>query len=423
MRTKQLLPFLFLILSGCTAIPPVLEPAPVIHPTITPLPTSEIITTSPPETTLLTIWVTPRFQADPATEAGELLQIHLDEFEALNPNISIQIRVKETQGSGGMLTTLAAASAAAPEALPDLAILNPVDFHSAASKGLLQNLEGLRETPSTPDWYDFAAEAAKIDGIFYGLPFASNADILVYQTSVYTSPPLAWSDYLSSPDPFTFPAGDPAAIFTMAQFLDLQGELYDSEGNAVLDPTVLAEVLTFYASARTAGALTLTSLQTQALSESWSQVQQHAVAAGAATLEAFLLENADPTLAAIPLPTRDGSGISMTQSWAWTILTPEPGKQIIAAELLDWLMQPDFSGSWTYALGLLPSNPDALAVWPDSPNSSLANLIVQTAVHRPGTETTAIFGPLFNQATSDVLNNISSPEEAAQSAATAIRQP
>ena len=58
------------------------------------------------------------------------------------------------------------------------------------------------------------------------------------------------------------------------------------------------------------------------------------------------------TLAAAPVPTRDGHPFSIARGgWAAAVVTDNPARQALAMLLLDWLLAPDHSAQWTQAAG------------------------------------------------------------------------
>lgn len=367
--------------------------------------------------------MSPSLAPDATTAAGSLLAERLAQFQESHPGLTIQIRLKAESGTAGLLETLIAASAAAPAALADAILLDPVGLDSAALKGLIVPLEGLLPAPSEPAWYAYAANAARVDGAVYGLPVGADAQVLVYRTDVYPSPPLGWSDLLSGPSPILFPAGDPTASFTLAQLLAVGARLYDSSGRPTLDRAELADVLAFYASARTAGVLPLSARQYTNPHDTWTAFKEGRAFAAQAWLRVFLMEGNPAIHAAVPLPTRDGVGICLASSWSWAMVTRDPARQQAIAELLDWLTQPEFLGPWTRAAGLLPPTAAALQQWPIGNESSLASRLVTTAIPSPSAETSGIFGPPLQQAIGAVLSGQRSPDEAALQAVQAIRNP
>jgi len=376
-----------------------------------------------PSPSQLILWLTPAFSPTAGTPAGDLLAARLDGFERANPGLTIEVRVKDERGPGGLLESLASASQAAPDSLPDLAALDSVALHDAALKELIVSLGEAVDTPSVLAWYPFAAEAARTEGSLIGMPFAADAQALAYRSDAYPRPPANWTDVLDGPSPFLFPAGDPYAAFTLAQYLSLGGRLIGENGRPRLQAEILSQVLEFYDSAHRSGVLPLSARQYHDSAATWAAVRDGRAQAATAFFSTFLAEY-DPTTDSLqPLPTSDGAGTCIAEVWSWALVTREPVRQDLSLRLLTWLSDPEFLGEWTQALGLLPSSTAALAVWPDGTQTAVASRLVTAAHARPTAEILATFGPAVHAAVDSVLSGEASPEVAAQAAALAIQAP
>ena len=55
------------------------------------------------------------------------------------------------------------------------------------------------------------------------------------------------------------------------------------------------------------------------------------------------------------IPTRDGNVTTLSQGWAWAIVTSDPMRQALAAQFIEWLMEPENSVEWNLAAGHLPT--------------------------------------------------------------------
>jgi ABC-type glycerol-3-phosphate transport system substrate-binding protein len=363
---------------------------------------------------VLELWVPPAF----AEEGDEsLLLTRIRDFESANPGRQVNLRVKAAED---LFRTLLAASVAAPASLPDLVILDPADLQDSVDAGLLAPLNNWMAAPSEPEWYGFALHSANIEQAFFSLPFAGDAEVLVYASSTYPSPPNSWSDLVNQPFAFLFPASDPAASFTIAQYLALGGELQDG---SMLDPVVLSDVLSFFFSAQATGLLSVSARQHDSLASTWNAFQSEVVQVATSSLNLYFTQGDPETSAAIPYPTRSGDGISLTHTWSWAMLTSDPDRQEGVVELLNWLMDPHFLGPWTHALGLLPATSSALALWPDGPQSAIANNLVASAQERPSMQVLSRIGPPIRDAIEMVLSGTVSPDAAAQAAAERVQNP
>lgn len=412
---------LILAACGAQATPASLPFSPTSSTPGAELPGASTLTPGP--RTHIVIWLAPAFDPTSGSPAADLLAQRLAEFEQANPGLVIEARLKAESGPGGLLESLTAANEAAPAALPDLVTLDPVALNAAAVKGLIAPLDELIDRPAGPEWYPYAQAAALIDGAFYGLPLGSSADVLAYRIDAYAAPPLSWADLLTGPAPILFPAGDPTAAFTLAQYLALGGSLLDDTGRPTLDPSLLADILEFYSSSRAAGVLPLASRQHGNASSTWAVLRQGRATAAVAPLRSYLVERDTSLEAAVPLPTRDGSGICFASAWSWALVSREPARQQLLGRLLAWLSEPDFLGPWLRAMDLLPPTASALATWPRDSDTVLASRLATTARPIPSAESLVTFGPPLQRAVESVLSAQLSPEAAALAASQAVRTP
>ncbi len=217
-RTASIL-ILILLLSGCSLQTSQIPATALPGTTTTDLPESQTSTLTPVATTLpgspirLSLWLPPFLNPGTDTPASDLLRKRLEEFQARNPNVIIETRVKAVHGPGGLLNSLTTASAAAPATLPDLVAL-PHDLEEAAAlKGLLLPLDDLTDSINDPDWYPFALELAHLQNNIYGLPFAGDALVQVYHTDPITSSLKSWNSLLQRQASLIFPAASSAGFF------------------------------------------------------------------------------------------------------------------------------------------------------------------------------------------------------------------
>lgn len=418
-KLKRLLPCL--LLSACSLLnPPTTQDVETVPPTqATALATATPESSSTPDRLIL--WLSPTLSPNSDSEAGALLRQRLDAFQQAHADIELDIRIKDQEGKGGLLESLSAASVAAPDVLPDVISLDPLSLYTAALKELLVPLDGLLPAPDAPAWYDFAVASARVDGVFYALPFASDSEVLAYRTLQFSNAPRTWADILAGSSPFLFPAGDPNAFFTLAQYLALDGPLSDDIGKPTLDPAPLADILTFYGSAHASGILPASTRQYMTSTETWNALLAERATSAVAPLSAYLKESDFQTFSAAPLPTRNVSGIGFAHTWSWAVVTKEPARQESAVELLDWLMQPEFLGPWTSAMGMLPSTALALAEWPEGQRTALVSDLVTLVRPAPAPDVIIAFGPPLQQAVYDVVGGGTTPSAAALTASQAIK--
>ncbi len=410
-------------LSGCLTANPTVTPGPATTVPSSPMPTVPATEAPQPAPRSLTLWVAPSFAPNSESPARALLTERLRAFEQIHPGLSIQVRVKSIDGPSGLLETLVAANAAAPALLPDAITFSTSNLEDAVSKNLIVGLDDVLPVPETPDWYEFSLPAARVSGNFFGLPIASEVDILAYRSDLYTSPPRGWDDLLGEPRSFLFPAGDPLATFTLAQYLSLEGYLHNSDGDLALNPAVLSEALTFYNAALAAQILPYSVRQISNAEQSWSMLQDNSAASAVAPLSSYILDHDPEKFSAVPLPTQDGTGVGLASTWSWAIVTQDAERIPVVAELLTWLSAPDFLGLWTHSLGMLPPTSASLAAWPEGSDAALASSLVTATQPMPHSSLHLAIEPVLYDAVEAVIGGGEAPTTAAQTAAEALANP
>ena len=371
----------------------------------------------------LSIWVPPEFSPDGAGESATLLADRLRAFEASHPGVRVQVRVKGRSGPAGLTETLAAAYQAAPSTLADLVALDGSELAAAYQRQLVIAWQELGTTPETWGWIPPIVEGARSQGKLAGLPFAAQADVFAFQPQAYPSAPRTWADLLTGNGSFLFPAGDPVAAFTLAQYLSVGGTLRDAGGLPSLDVEALQDVLAFYAAARAGGLLPLSSRQHETSAATAEALASGQVGSAVVPIDSIAELEAAGLQTVGPWPTRDGQGTCFVSPWSWAVVARPPAPEPLAIELASWLARPEFTGPWSHALNLLPATDSALAGWPPDGRSALAETLGATCLPLPSPEDLALFGPVLRDAAGATLTGELTPEAAASIASAALARP
>lgn len=412
---------------------------PLPAPTAAPLPTrtrtgpSETLS-PPPEITpsitpggplTLRVWVPPEFDPAQDTPAAALLRARLQEFTALRPRMTIDVRVKALNGPGGLLDALTTTGPAAPGVLPDLIALPRDLLEAAALKGLINPYDPAVIGIAADDWYPYAAELARLQDSIYGLPFAGDALALVYRPDKVAQVPASWEAVGSGGSSLVFPAADPQALFTLAMYQSQGGKIEDEAGKPALETIVLTDVLTYYAEAQVTTVMTDGLIQLQSHDQVWTAfIDNNAPMAGTWTSRYLTFDGtAEGAAAVAPLPTEKGEPFTLATGWVWALPVRNPERQRVAVELARFLTEGDFLSTWSQAAGYLPPYPAALQGWEDEPARPILDRISRSAHALPPSDIlVALSGPLW-QATVDVLKGQVSPIPAAQRAASSLSGP
>lgn len=412
-----------MLLVSCSGQGAGTTPDPEPESTATFTPTADIATSTPSPTEDLVLWLVPRFAPRADTTSGALLLARLQAFEANNPGLTISTRIKQEDGSGSLLGTLQAATVASPATLPDIVTLDEQMLDQAGLDDLIMPLDDLLAIPSIPGWYDFSIAASLVNGGQYGLPFAADGEVLAYSIAAYPAAPRSWEDLLDGPAQFMIPTGDPQAAFTLNQYLMLGGSITNNTGVPTLEAETLTEAFSFYEALHTAGVLPQTSMQYSNATETWTQYSSGNAVAALAPLSSFFAQYYPSQTSATPLPASTTAGSIFIETWSWAIVPHDPAREALAAELLEWLSDPEFLGPWTDALDLLPPSAPALAAWPDGSKASIASRLVTNAQAKPADEILDILGPPLQDAIAQILLNLATAEQSAAAVIADLQSP
>jgi ABC-type glycerol-3-phosphate transport system substrate-binding protein len=121
------------------------------------------------------------------------------------------------------------------------------------------------------------------------------------------------------------------------------------------------------------------------------------------------------------VPLSDPGISTVGHGWALAVVTQDPGRQQLAAALIEYLLSPEHSGAWTQAAGKLPTRYGAFDFWDqdDLYLPFVRDLLAQAEPDRNPELASVVGGPLA-QALAEALSGQATPAEAAQSAAEAV---
>lgn len=425
--TRSLIAALVLLLA--VACGPAATPTPTISPL--PSPTPPLPTPSPttdvadPLVVTLRLWVPEVFSPYQEDTAGVLLAQRLNTFSRTYPNLQVETIVKKAHGRGGLLDFMRTAQVAAPSVLPDLVILDTADLALATQADLLQPLDELLPEERATDQFPFATQLGDVEGQAMGVVVAAELQHLVYDPALFARPPLTWTDVLSAPAPFVFPAaGEDGSVndATLVQYLAAGGHMVDGEGNPVLQEGPLREVLTFYDRAVGAGVISPTVvLAVDDVEGAWGLYQEGQAGLALVNSRSFRLRGEETVAVAGPIPTQEGDVLTFAEGWAMAMVTRDPQRQQQVAILLDWLLAPAYLGPWARSEGYLPGTLSGLQTW-SVPEEELAVLEALLEGARPPVDPAmrAAIGPPLQTAVEMVLQGRRTPANAAVEASRSV---
>ena len=412
--------FLALLVCACAGQGPRPEPPATPRPEATPAPTIE---PTPTESILtLNMWL-PDWLVPDNSSGARMLAARLSEFAAQHPGVEIRVRAKKDRGPGGLLDLLRTAGPVAPQALPDLIVLSGEDLTAAARDGAVQPLDALLSPEADATAFSFARDAARFEGRRVGLPWIVDFRHAVYRPDQSEAPPADWTDIISSPlrFHFTFTEGNDVSDFVLADYLQLSGGLTNADGQPALQVQSLASLLTRYRDARNAGSIDAAALDWASDDAAWAAFQA-GDALTVAPASRFLAAQADaPNLRYARTPAVDGApSAPLGRSWHIAVVTRDPRRQALAAELMAYLAQEDFLADWTQAQNVIPATTEALARWDRRDGyAAFARSELSRAISPPPAAAVDEISPRLLQAIRDVMLGRLTPLAAAQAAAEA----
>ncbi|MBN1815310.1 MAG: extracellular solute-binding protein [Anaerolineae bacterium] len=444
MRSRAILSILLLLaISGCTEPTPTAEPpTPTWTPTAVPPTTAPTPTPEPqPIITTLKLWLPEELNPYGNGPGADILRQQLAEFNKSHPDLQVDVVVKKIHGRGGILDYLRTAGEAVPSILPDLIVVGAGDLETLTTANHIQPLDDLLPSPTAGDRFPFAVEMGMVAEQAGDKPstmgFVIGADMqhLVYRTDLLSSPPISWTQVITPPIPFVFPAGginQQVNDATLIQYLAAGGKLTDQEGNPALDERALIRLLTFYSNCTNTDAISPTVvLSISDADQSWERFKagEGAIAVVEANSywpEASIDRMGEPfatAIAAASVPTRNGYPFTIVRDvWAIAMVAQDPNRQALTMTLFNWLTAPDNNADWTLAAGYLPSTHSALRMWDVSEAERVAlRSMLEAAIPAPSQDVMAKVGPAMQTAVEGVLEKTVSPQEAARTAVQSLK--
>ncbi len=380
----------------------------------TPTPEStDIPDVTPGPVTSLTIWVPPEMDPELDTEASQSFADRLRQFSDQNDGLQINVRVKAVSGIGGLLDSLTATRAAAPEALPDLIALSRPDLETAALKGLIFPIEGFTQIPDDNDWFNFAQDMALLQGGTFGLPFAGDALALIYRTETFQEVPNSWAELMGTETALAFPTESDQALFPLVLYLTVGGAIQDNQRRPMLEVDPLTEVFRFFQGGVESGVFPNWLSQYQTTGQVWTAFRDEQVNMAVTWVSNFLKE-APYDAALMPLLPIADITVSLGTGMSWAVATPEAHRQPLAVQLAEHLVEPNFLAEWTYAAGYIPPRPSSLKLWEDQVLTAKISQIALMTQLRPSNDIMTSLGPILREGTRKILLEMVDPAQAAQ---------
>jgi len=338
---------------------PVTSPTPLVSSQVTTVP----ISTDTLSDSTLTIWWPDEFYpADVDVLEEQIRSFALSQGDTFE----IELRRKPTQGNGGIVSTLASASAAAPGALPDLTLMRYREFVNAVQNGTINPMDDVIRIGLMDDIYVNASALTEVEEAVYGLPYALDLFVLVtHDDLTLDSSSLSFEDIQAIDGQWAFPGGRLSGISMTLylQYLSISGFPVeaDADGDIVLNADALDTLFTFYETSQENGTIASEVPQYAETSDYELSLVTGDLDAGVMFFSDYLLLSADnENLRIASIPTVDGEMLSVMDSWMWVMPNESTQSQVFVAAFLEWMMEPARQQDMTAATNTLPSQQTVL---------------------------------------------------------------
>lgn len=368
----------------------------------------------------LVLWAPPQFDPNGESEGAALLNERLREFLILNPQVNLDIRIKAVSGPGSLIDSLTGANTVARDAVPSLVLLSRSDLVVAADRALLFPIEEMSASVDETDWYTFAQEMAIYQGSAYGLPFASNALGLIGKEGVLGGPQPSWDEALGRLRSLVFPAGDNDALITLALYQSAGGRIGAPMEQPLVDEEALMAVLDVYARAARSGAIKQNILEYQTDDQAWGGFTANE--SDAIITWANRLFSAPEGYQLALLPPLGENPSTLGTAWAWCLTETDLQKRQLAADLAEFLSDPEFLLRWAPLSGYLPVRPSSLPGYGDEELQSTLSMLLSSTHLRPDKQTAEPISAQLGAAVAEVISGIKQPAESAQDVLTRLEE-
>ncbi|MBI1281141.1 MAG: extracellular solute-binding protein [Anaerolineaceae bacterium] len=378
------------------------------------LPVAEVtpdVTTEAPPT--LHIWWPDSLAPTSNQKASLMLADYVDTFRATIPELTIEMRLKKSQDSGGVIETLRTAYAVAPDAMPDITLLRRNDMLAAVDAGFIQPIQGQVTSAVLGDLYPTALDLGRVNGTLYGLAYTLDVEQIAYRPVVLSGSFAHFEDVLKDNQKFVFPAGVTEGLsdVLLLQYISAGGtlnELIQGKPNA----KALLTILTFYKQAVDAGIIDRSVLDYARPDDYLFQLAQGKFDAGMITSSQYLnlLANGQAFEAA-PIPLAAGEPSTVLNGWMWVVVNKNKDQQTLALHFIEWMLEANRLAAYSRQINMLPARRAAMRLWNAGTFTDLANRLLANA-RLPLVDGNATTLRAMENALAAVISGQRTPEEA-----------
>ncbi len=402
---------------------------PVRTPTVEVSPTATATATPENLTITLTFWTVEPISPQAEGEAGHFMANSLRAFERANPNVEVELLLKKASGKGGVVDFLRVAKEVAPSILPDVAIMNAIDLDQAYNDGLIQPLDGRLDRSIVQDLLPAARKMGTINDKLVGVPIGLEMEHVVYNTLIFTTTPMLWTDVLSSNTQYLFPAKGVNGLVndaTLSQYFSAGGEFLDDQGVPKIDEAILRNVLDFYQQALENKIIDPQILEASTPEELWPIYLEARAGIAHISVRQYLTDREllnNSVFAAVPVQSEEHTPVSINHGWALVLVTDDISRQKAALNLIEWFLSTRNNVAWNSINKSIPTTGTAYQqLAGDDPYWAFLAEQLNTARLQPDFADYDRVGRIIQQAIEQVISGEATPEEATATAIDALTQ-
>ena len=420
LRTRVLSFFLLVLMAACIPLVPVEnESTPAMTQSGSPESESTRQLPQPTSTSAvsageLVIWLPAPF-AEEGSPGWAVLEKFLQNFEEQNPGYTITIRQKNSDTTNSLINSLALASAAAPNSVPSLVLLNRHDLEWAADQDLISPLADTAMQADT-DWYEYARRLAVYQDQMYGLPIAGDSLVLVYNSQLVTTEQVSsidsWNTLLSLEKPVAFNPADSRARFPLTVYLSAGGIVQDEDQQPALSVPVLTDVFQIFDQGKVNGVFPAWTTDVQNDYDAWLRLKYGEADFLVTTVSSYM-ENRSTDFLAMPMPALNTGNYALADGWLWTVTDLDPQRREMAEELAVFLSSPGFLAEWTQAAGFLPVRPSAMVSWPAQSDKTFFGKVILSLQQMPHADVQDVLSDPLYEGAMKVIESGEDPYRAA----------
>jgi ABC-type glycerol-3-phosphate transport system substrate-binding protein len=413
--------------TGLATPPVIVTTAPVEIPTVGAPPTISVTTTPPTPTLTLTLWTIESISPEAQGEAGDFISSSLRAFKLFNPNVNIEIILKKPGGKGGMLDFLRTTRNVAPTILPDVAVLNATDLGQAYTEGLIWPLDDRLSRALVQDLIPAARKMGTVDNKLVGVPLGLDIEHTVYNTRTFTAPLVLWSDVLSRPAKYLFPAKGVNGLVndtSLSFYFSAGGKLHNDEGKPQLDERILRNLLDFYQQAVAAKVIDPAALNAASTEDLWPTYLAAKAGLAQISMRQYLTDRdrlKNTSFAPLPVFKSGDPPVLITHGWALVLVTTDPQRQQEALNLIETFMSTENNITWNTINKSIPTRETAYKkIAAADPYWDFVAEQLKTAQPQPGFTRYDQIGRILQQAVQQVINGEAAPDKATATAIDAL---